>query len=237
MAAVVTVATGAAQSWLEQAGGAAKRSTMLFDFTAMAPADRYRLLVATVTPRPIAWTVTRDAQGTVNAAPHSFFNALGDDPPLVVLGLMAHHARGGDKDTARIIRETGEFTIALVSEAQAAAMNVTAADAPPGVDELAAAGVATRPASKIAPPLIVDAPVNFECKVWQIIDASARSIVVLGEIVAMHVADEFLSGPPDRPRVDTPAMGLIARQHGSGWYLRNTDSFEMPRLNWPPPAG
>ncbi|MEN9718490.1 MAG: hypothetical protein RIQ99_1368 [Pseudomonadota bacterium] len=207
---------------------------MYVDFATVSPADRYKLMVSTITPRPIAWTVTRGVDGTVNAAPHSFFNALGDDPPLIVLGLLAHHARGGDKDTARLIRETGEFTVALVSESDAHAMNLTAADAPPGVDELAAAGVTTRPATKIAPPLIASAPVNFECKVWQIIDPGPRSTVVLGEIVAMHVQDAFVEDPA-RLRLDTPAMGLIGRQHGGGNYVRNADSFEIKRVGWPLP--
>ena len=204
---------------------------MYYDMSALSPADRYRLIVNTVTPRPIAWTVTRGKDGICNAAPHSFFNALADDPPLVVLGLMAHHIRGGDKDTARIIRETGEFTIALVAEADGAKMNLTAADAPPGVDELEFANIDTRPATKIAVPLIASAPVNFECRVWQILDPSPRSCVVLGEIVAMHIADQFISA--DGRRIDAPAMQLIGRQHGSGHYVRNSDSFEIRRVGWP----
>ena len=210
---------------------------MHWNMAALSPADRYRLIVNTVTPRPIAWVVTQDADGVRNCAPHSFFNALSDDPPLVVLGLMAHHARGGDKDTARLIRATGEFTIALVSEADGAAMNLTAADAPPGVDEIAYAAIATRPARHIAPPLIASAPVNFECRTYQIIDPSPRSTIVLGEILAIHIADEFLAGDGARPRIDTPAMHLIGRQHGSGHYVRNTDSFEMKRVGWPLPGG
>ena len=210
---------------------------MHWDMAALSPADRYRLIVNTVTPRPIAWVVTQGPDGTRNCAPHSFFNALADDPPLVVLGLMAHHARGGDKDTARLIRATGEFTIGLVGEADAGAMNLTAADAPPGVDEIAYAGVATRPSLHIAPPLIASAPVSFECRVFRIIDPSPRSTVVLGEILAIHIADEFLSGDPARPRIDTPAMHLIGRQHGSAHYVRSADSFEMKRVGWPLPEG
>ena len=208
---------------------------MHWDMAALSPADRYRLIVNTVTPRPIAWVVTQSPDGTRNCAPHSIFNALADDPPLVVLGLMAHHARGGDKDTARLIRATGEFTIALVCEADGAAMNLTAADAPPGVDEIAYAGIATAPSLHVAPPLIASAPVSFECRVFQIIDPSPRSTVVLGEILAVHIADEFLAGDPARPRIDTPAMHLIGRQHGSGHYVRSADSFEMKRVGWPLP--
>lgn len=208
---------------------------MHWDMAALSPADRYRLIVNTVTPRPIAWVVTQADDGTRNCAPHSFFNALADDPPLVVLGLMAHHARGGDKDTARLIRATGEFTIALVGEADGPAMNLTAADAPPGVDEIAYAGIATAPSLHVAPPLIASAPVSFECRVFQIIDPSERSTIVLGEILAIHIADQFLSGDPARPRIDTPAMHLIGRQHGSGHYVRSADSFEMKRVGWPLP--
>ena len=210
---------------------------MHWDMAALSPADRYRLIVNTVTPRPIAWVVTQAPDGTRTCAPHSFFNALADDPPLVVLGLMAHHARGGDKDTARLIRATGEFTIGLVGEADAGAMNLTAADAPPGVDEIAYAGIATAPSLHIAPPLIASAPVSFECRVFRIIDPSPRSSVVLGEILAIHIADEFLSGDPARPRIDTPAMRLLGRQHGSGHYVRSAGSFEMKRVGWPLPKG
>lgn len=208
---------------------------MHWDMAALSPTERYRLIVNTVTPRPIAWVVTQGADGTRNCAPHSFFNALSDDPPLVVLGLMAHHARGGDKDTAQLIRATGEFTIALVSEADGAAMNLTAADAPPGVDEIAYAGIATAASLHVSPPLIASAPVSFECRTFQIIDPSPRSTIVLGEILAIHIADAFLAGDPERPRIDTPAMRLIGRQHGSGHYVRSGDSFEMKRVGWPLP--
>ena len=85
---------------------------MKFDMKQMAPADRYRLLVNTVTPRPIAWVVSRNADGLLNAAPYSFFNVLGSEPPLCVLGI-GQRAEGDPKDTARNIVEAGEFTVNL----------------------------------------------------------------------------------------------------------------------------
>ena len=60
---------------------------MLFDFDTISAQDRYKLLVSTVGPRPIAWVVTQDADGLVNAAPFSFFNAVSGDPPLVIIGI------------------------------------------------------------------------------------------------------------------------------------------------------
>ena len=206
---------------------------MLFDMTTLPRQQRYKLLTATVTPRPVAWVVTQSAEGVINAAPHSFFNALGDDPPMVVLGLLKHHVRGDDKDTAANIKATGEFSIALVSEDDAEAMNLSAVDCPRDVSEIDYAGIATMPSSMIKPPLIASAPVSFECRTHQIIEPSASQTVVLGEILAMHVRDEFVSDPA-RLYVDTPAMKLIGRTHGSGWYVRNSDAFKLERQPFDP---
>ena len=206
---------------------------MLFDMESLSPAERYKLLVNTVTPRPIAWTVTLDENGTANCAPHSFFNVLSNAPPLVALGLMPNPS-GGDKDTARIIRATGEFTIALVGEADAEAMNLTAINAPAGTSELDLAEIATCPSEKVAPPLIASAPVSMECRTWQLIEPAPGNLIVLGEVVAMHIKDAFLGSESGKLRIDTPAMRLIGRTHGTGSYVRNGDSFHMKRKAWPP---
>ncbi len=208
---------------------------MQFDFSAITGAERYRLMLNTVSPRPVAWVVTQDAAGICNAAPFSFFNAMMATPPILAVGIGPDLVRGEEKekDTLRAIRETGEFTIAMVCEADVEAMNLTAAEAPRGVDELALAGVATRPASKIAAPLIASAPVNFECRLFQLIEPARNSAIVLGEIVAMHVDDRFASEEGGKLRIDTPAMHLIARQFGFGGYIRSSDQFELKRKTWP----
>ena len=84
--------------------------TLSLDLDAMEPALRYKLLTAVVIPRPVAWVTTVGVDGTVNAAPYSFFNLLGKDRALVILGLE-HHADGSAKDTTENIRRTGEFVI------------------------------------------------------------------------------------------------------------------------------
>ncbi|MFX7870797.1 flavin reductase family protein, partial [Acinetobacter baumannii] len=61
---------------------------MEFDFTTLAPADRYKLMASVIVPRPIAWITSQDAAGRCNAAPFSFFNMMGADPPVIALGLM-----------------------------------------------------------------------------------------------------------------------------------------------------
>jgi len=208
---------------------------MLFDFAEISPAERYKLMVNTITPRPIAWVVTVDKAGKRNCAPFSFFNAMLSRPPLIAIGMAPDLVREEEveKDSLRAIRETGEFTVALVNEDDAEAMNITAVEAPHGVDELELAGIATLPSEKVAPPIIASAPVSYECRLFQLVEPSKNAAIVLGEIVAMHVADQFLSEEKGKLRIDTPAMHLIGRQHGAGGYIRTRDRFEVRRKSWP----
>lgn len=201
---------------------------MLFDFETLPPRDTYKLLVSTVTPRPIAWAVTTTADGRVNAAPFSFFNVLSGDPPIVAMGIGGRDAQAF-KDTGANIEATGQFTICLVPHAAAEAMNVTAIDFPPGTSELAEAGLTTLPSVKIAPPRIAESPVALECTLFQTIPLRATSRIVLGRVVAMHIADDCVLDAA-KCYVDTPKLDLIGRMHGAGGYVRTTDRFEMPRL-------
>lgn len=208
---------------------------MLFDFSTISPAERYKLMVNTITPRPIAWVVTVDGEGRRNAAPFSFFNAMLARPPLVAIGIAPDLVRENvvEKDSLRAIRETEEFTVALVSEDDAAAMNITAADAPVDTDETEIAGIATKAAEHITPPLIASAPVNLECRLFQLIEPGPNTAIVLGEIIAMHIDEKYIYEEKGKLRINTPAMRLIARQHGPGGYIRTQDGFEIRRKSWP----
>ncbi|MBR0752864.1 flavin reductase family protein [Bradyrhizobium jicamae] len=202
---------------------------MLFDMETLEAANRYKILTATVTPRPIAWVTTLSEDGIVNAAPYSFFNVLGHEPPTLALGLLA--GAGRFKDTATNILATGEFVVNLVSEANAEAMNVTCIDAPPEIDELALAGLTAAPSHAVRPPRIAESPVSFECKILSSLVTGPRQTIVIGRIVRAHVADAVvLDGA--RCHIDTPALKLIGRMHGSGWYARSSDLFQMDRPNW-----
>lgn len=203
---------------------------MQFDMRALPPLDRYKLLTSSVTPRPIAWVTSRSPDGRNNAAPYSFFNAMGNDPPVVVLGLL-RRPDGTPKDTAANILETGEFVANLVSEADAGAMNITCMDAPPDVDEIDCAKLQTAPSTLVAPPRIATAPVSFECRLVQSVSLSARQVIIIAEVLMAHVADRFVLDA-ERLHLDTAAMTLIGRMHGSGWYLRSTDRFQMKRPSY-----
>ncbi len=201
-----------------------------FDFETMQPQDAYRLTTSTVTPRPIAWVVTQSAGGVVNVAPYSFFNAFGDDPVILVLGLLGS-AEGGRrfKDTATNIVDTGEFVVNLVPERLAKKMNVTTVNAPPDVSQMALAGLTPAASLKVAPPRVAESPVAFECKVMHALETGKRQLTVIGRVVQLHIDTAYLEGNPARPRVRTQDLGLIGRMHGRGWYARTTDLFEMDR--------
>jgi flavin reductase (DIM6/NTAB) family NADH-FMN oxidoreductase RutF len=200
---------------------------MLFDFSELPAQDCYKLVVSSVVPRPIAWVVSQDGAGAVNAAPYSFFNAFSDDPVVVGFG-AGPRPEGTLKDTAANIRATGQFVVCLVPETAVQGMNVTAADFPPGVDELAEAGLSTVPSSKVGPPRIAESPVALECETFQLVPAG-RHTIVLGRVVAMHIRDDCILDPV-KCYVDTPKLGLVGRMHGRGWYVRTTDRFEVKRV-------
>lgn len=200
---------------------------MLFDFESLAGEQRYKLLTATVTPRPIAWVTTCSAKGELNAAPYSFFNVMGHTPPTVAIGLLPS-ATGGFKDTATNILATGEFVINLVSEEMAEAMNQTCVAAPHGVDELKLAGLEGIASEAVRPPRIAGAPVAMECRVLSSMVTGPSQTIVIGTVVRMHIVDRFVMDA-DRCHVDTPALNLIGRMHGSGWYTRSQDLFQLDR--------
>jgi flavin reductase (DIM6/NTAB) family NADH-FMN oxidoreductase RutF len=201
---------------------------MLFDLDALPASSRYKLLVSTVVPRPIAWVVTQDAAGVLNAAPYSFFNVFGSDPPVVALG-VGNRPTGAAKDTLANIAVTGEFTVCLVAEAALDAMNVTAADFPPGEDEVAQAGLTTLPSTKVRPPRLAESPVAMECTLFQTLPIGAHSMVI-GQVRAMHIADAAVMDP-EKCYIDSPALGLVGRLHGAGWYTRTSDRMEVKRVS------
>ncbi|MGD0963714.1 MAG: flavin reductase family protein [Candidatus Acidiferrales bacterium] len=201
---------------------------MLFDFTEIPPQECYKLLVSTVTPRPIAWVVSQDGSGRINAAPFSFFNAFSGDPPVIGIGIGSHNPPT-PKDTRANIRATGQFVVNLVSGQNAEMMNITAIDFEAGVNEIEKAGLSTLPSVRVKPPRIAQSPVSMECELMQIIDLGADNGLVLGRVVAMHVHDDAVIDAA-KHYIDTPKLKLIGRMHGRGWYVRTSDLFLMPRI-------
>ncbi|MBX3662599.1 MAG: flavin reductase family protein [Burkholderiales bacterium] len=187
--------------------------------------DQYKLMVGSVTPRPIALVTTLGRHGA-NAAPFSFFNAVGSDPAMLMFSVGDRS--GSDKDTVRNIRETPEFVVHIVSDAIKEQMNICAVDYPLGVNEIEKAGFTTAPSRRVRPPRIVEAPVAMECRLMQIVDLGRKPYhVVFGEVVYFHYHEGIVN---ERFHVDAGRINPIGRLAGKGGYTRITDRFEMPRI-------
>lgn len=208
---------------------------MQFDFEAMKPAERYKLLLATVLPRPIAWITTRDSNGAVNAAPFSFFNVFGSDPATVGIGIGSK-GPGDPKDTRANIRANEQFVVNLVPYSLAQQMRITSIAFPKGVEEPAEADLKLVPSERVAVPRIAASPVSMECTFMQEVVLGGFSLV-LGRIMMIHVQDHAVIDAA-RQYVDAEKLDLIGRMEG-GWYTRTTQRFEMPNIpleEWRRPA-
>lgn len=208
---------------------------MQFDFEAMKPGERYKLLLATVLPRPIAWITTRDSNGAVNAAPFSFFNVFGSDPATVGVGIGSK-GPGEPKDTRANIRINEQFVVNLVPYSLAQEMRITSIAFPKGVEEATEANLKLVPSEKVKVPRIEASPVSMECTFMQEV-ALGNFSLVLGRILMIHVQDHAVIDAA-RQYVDAEKLDLIGRMEG-GWYTRTNERFEMPNIpleEWKRPA-
>lgn len=188
---------------------------MDYDFAALGPAERYKLLVSFVGPRPIALVTSISPEGVGNAAPISFFNVFAQTPPLLILGLQ-DRPDGTRKDTTRNILETREFVVNLVDEAIARQMVVCAVEFPPDVDEVRTAGLSLRASAAVRPGWITQAPVALECRLERTVAYPGRWIV-FGEVVHMHVRDSCID--PATLRVRPENYQPVARMHGDNYVV------------------
>lgn len=198
---------------------------MELDLTGPLRENAYAILSGLVTPRPIALVTTLDEQGRINAAPFSFFNVLGDSPPIVGF-CPGDRAPGVPKDTARNIRLTQEFVVNLVDEAIAEAMNLCAASLPAGEDETRHAGLTTQPSSAVKPPRLAEAPVSLECRNIGIFEIGENRLVI-GEVLRVHVRDGILN--PKTWLVNPAVYYPIGRMQAPHGYCRTRDQFELQR--------
>ena len=150
---------------------------------------------AIVTPRPIGWIGTRGADGTDNLAPYSFFNAVAYEPPQVMFSsTSAKPDRDGTKDSVANIRETGVFSVNVVSFALRDAMNQSAGPWNKETDEFTLAGLEKSQCHTIDAPRVTLSPATLECKVSQIITLEgAHNIAVFGEVIGVHMRDDCMT--------------------------------------------
>lgn len=177
---------------------------------AMTPRDAYRLLVSSVVPRPIGWAATVGADGSVNLAPFSFFNAVGGPAPHIMISVSRR--AGAIKDTLRNIEETGELVLNIVDERLARQMNITSGDWAYGDSEFERAGLAHAPSVNVRPPRVSDAPVALEAKVTQLVPVEGTSYtLIIGRVVRFHIRADLIR---DDGTVDPERLRPVARLGG-----------------------
>ena len=194
-----------------------------FDFTALTDRERYKLLIGTVIPRPIALITTVGLDGVPNAGPFSFFNVLTHDPAIVAVG-VENYADMRFKDTARNIRETGEFTVHIVDTAMVEQMETCAIKFGPEVDELAEAGLETVPGKSVRSPRILKAPAALECRRYMTLEVGKAREIILGEVVGLYVRSSAVD--ETNLHIDQQAMDAVGRLGGHS-YNRTQDQFEI----------
>jgi flavin reductase (DIM6/NTAB) family NADH-FMN oxidoreductase RutF len=175
------------------------------------PHDPFNAIVG---PRPIGWVSTRGADGSINLAPYSFFNAFNYTPPIIGFSSTS------PKDSLRNVQETGEFVWNLTTRELAEQMNRSCAAVPYGTDEFTLAGLTALPSRVVKVPRVAESPVNFECKVTEIVQLKshsgqlARAWLTLGEVVAVHIARRLLKDGI----FDTFGAGIVLRAGGPTAY-------------------
>jgi flavin reductase (DIM6/NTAB) family NADH-FMN oxidoreductase RutF len=201
---------------------------MEYDPSDLSPRERYKVLTSFVLPRPIAWVTTLGPTGVVNAAPFSFFNVLGEDPPLCVFAINLR-PDGRIKDTLANIMRTNEFVVHITDEPLAQAMHDTSGDFPPEISEPEQLGLKLAPSSKIAVPRLADAPWAMECKIWQLIDVNGDRRLVFGEGLNFYIRDELWDR--EKMRVEMERYHPVGRMFADR-YCRTND-----RMDFPPAKG
>ncbi len=181
---------------------------------------------AIVSPRPIGWISTRNAEGQNNLAPYSFFNAVAYVPPQVMFAsTRAKQDQDDTKDSVANIRETGVFCVNVVEFAMRDVMNASSADLPRDTDEFEHAGIAQAPCREIDCSRVGGAPASLECRMTQIVKLEgAHNFVVFGEVVGVHMRDDTLV----EGRFDVTRFSPLSRL-GYRDYSRVTEIFELKR--------
>jgi flavin reductase (DIM6/NTAB) family NADH-FMN oxidoreductase RutF len=189
---------------------------------------------ACVVPRPIGWISTVDAAGVRNLAPFSFFNAINEEPPMVMFCANGQHVDGGEKDSVKNARETGEFVVNLATWDLRLAVNESSAEAHRSVDEFKLAGLTPAPCRRVRAPRVSESPLSLECVVIDIYglpsdEPAEIGRMVMGRVLGIHIAENVIIDG----RVSAARLRPIARL-GYREYAVIDEVFKMTRPSSPP---
>ena len=192
------------------------------DFAEITAYQRYKLMASLIVPRPIALVTTIGAEGVVNAAPFSMFNMVGEDPPVVMLSINRLQD-GHLKDTAANILANQQFVVHITDEAMVEKMHACGESYPPHINELEVVGLTALPAHGVATARIAEAPVAFECVLYETLETASR-YVFIGEVKWLSVRDGLVD--TQAWRVNLQNYHPVAR-FGASFYLRSGQRFSV----------
>lgn len=198
---------------------------MELDIKQLTLQERYKLIIGLVFPRPIALISTRSENGVDNCAPFSYFNAVCEDPMLVIISFNVRNTDSKMKHSLANILRTGEFVVNLVDESIANGMHLSATEFPEEVSEFKEAGFTPAPCRLVQHPRIAEAPAAFECRLFRRIDVGPARDLILGEVVHIHARDGLID--PERKRVDENLYRPLGRLYGNR-YCTTRQRFDLP---------
>jgi flavin reductase (DIM6/NTAB) family NADH-FMN oxidoreductase RutF len=205
---------------------------MIIDPATTPRGELHSVIIRCLAPRPIAWVSTLSREGVPNLAPFSFFTGVSSDPPAVCF-VASRHDDGRKKDTLVNIEATGQFVINFVTEELGEKMNVTATEYPHGISEFEKAGLTPTPATHVAPPMLKESPIHFECERYELLHVGADGLgggtIVVGRVLLMHIDESILTNG----KVDYERYHPIGRL-GAMEYTRTRDRFTMVRKKYTP---
>ena len=199
---------------------------MFLEADALSLAEMYKILIGSVTPRPIAWAGTRSKDGINNLAPFSFYNCFSSKPPIVGFSTISR-PDGSKKDTLQNVQDSKCFTLSCASHKLVGQLSKSAATLEPDEDEFEYAGLTSAEARHINAPYVADAMLVFECELRDIIcfgDEPGSGNLILGEIRYVHIEDSLYQDG----RIDFEKLDPVGRLAGN-WFSTIRDKFEVKR--------
>ena len=191
------------------------------DITSGETAGIYQYLTSAVTPRPIAFVSTIDSEGNKNLSPFSFFNAFSVNPPILVFSPVRRVRNNTSKHTLDNLHQVKECVISLVTEEIAQQVSLSSCDFDAETNEFEKAGFTEVKSDLVTPSRVKESPVNFECKVNDIIslgeEGGAGSLVIC-EVLKMHINEDVLD---NNNAIDPFKLNIVSRL-GSNWYGKTT---------------
>jgi flavin reductase (DIM6/NTAB) family NADH-FMN oxidoreductase RutF len=200
-----------------------------FDPKDLSTGRLHGYLLSAVAPRPIAFASTIDADGNPNLSPFSYFNVFSTNPPILIFSPARRVRDNTTKHTLENVEAVKEVVINVVNYDIVQQMSLTSTEYPEGVNEFEKAGLTMLPSDKVKPFRVAESPIQFECKVNEIVHlgtgAGAGNLVIC-EVVKFHITDEVMN---EDQSIDQEALDLVARAGGSYYSRAKQGFFEIPK--------